>query len=112
MSDNKLPADLLPAFYSWRIHEFSVIAKSCGYALGVHGTMQRDLDLIAVPWTERAVDADVLIQRFCDGLGIQRLGSTSKPHGRLAFSLTLGGAFQADISVTPKRKPSRRNSAT
>lgn len=36
------------------------IARNCGYALALHGSMVNDLDLIAIPWTEEAVDAVVL----------------------------------------------------
>lgn len=30
------------------------VARGCGYAIGLHGSMKRDVDLIAVPWTDEA----------------------------------------------------------
>jgi hypothetical protein len=36
------------------------VAQRLGYALGVHGTLIRDIDLIACPWAEGAVSARVL----------------------------------------------------
>lgn len=103
MSDNKLPANMMPAFYSWRIHEIATAARACGYAIAVHGSMQRDLDLIAVPWTERAVQPKALVDRMCESLGVSCIGGpTTKPHGRVAYTLALGGAFTMDLSVTPR----------
>lgn len=36
-------------------------ARACGYALAIHGTMQRDLDLVAVPWVDEALPAWLVI---------------------------------------------------
>jgi hypothetical protein len=103
MSDNKMPANLMPAFYSWRIHEIATIARAAGYAIAVHGSMQRDLDLVAIPWTERAIAPATLIERLCEGLGIEhRSAPVFKPHGRVAYLLALGGAYQMDLSVMPR----------
>ncbi len=35
------------------------LAHGCGYALTTHGTMRRDIDLVAVPWRDGAVSAQV-----------------------------------------------------
>lgn len=32
-------------------------ARKCGYAIAVHGSLARDLDWLAVPWTGEAVSA-------------------------------------------------------
>jgi len=37
-------------------------ARAHGYALAIHGTVTSDLDLIAVPWTDAALDAETLMQ--------------------------------------------------
>jgi len=37
-----------------------------GYALLLHGTATRDLDLLAVPWTERACEPSYLVRRNID----------------------------------------------
>jgi hypothetical protein len=38
------------------------VAQRLGYALTVHGTLKRDIDLVAVPWTTAAVSAKVLVR--------------------------------------------------
>lgn len=101
-------------------------ARELGYAIGVHGSQKRDLDLMAVPWTVDAVEGPVLVQAityaindsgnhawFADHRTMQETGKwpapAYKPHGRIAFTIILegrGGEF-IDISVMPllKRKP-------
>lgn len=89
-------------------------AETCGYAIGVHGSLRRDIDLIAVPWREGAVDAPGLIERVLtvvkaihgeSGLDAQLLiqGPTEKPCGRLAWAIhlspELGAGPYLDISV-------------
>lgn len=83
-------------------------ARACGYALALHGTMARDLDLLAVPWTEDAADYDTLIDaimKACDGFLIERTSKPEperKPHGRMAWSIHLDGGVFIDLSVMPK----------
>ena len=93
------------------------IAKDHGYALAVHGTAHRDLDLVAIPWIEEASDPLDLIRAFKDATltvkhheDADRLvpdcKPTEKPHGRIAYSLhvTNSGMYGGylDISVMPK----------
>ncbi len=83
------------------------VAKREGYALGVHGSMARDLDLIAAPWTEKACDADELIEHLCRALDATLFETDQKPehkpHGRKAWSLhLLGLGLYLDVSVMPK----------
>lgn len=41
--------------YKRLIEPLRVVARRLGYALVVHGSMLRDLDLVAVPWVEDGV---------------------------------------------------------
>ncbi len=102
-------AALLPALRSK--------ARELGYALGLHGSMVRDLDLIAAPWVDEAVEADVLAKALQDVLGgwVPREGhevlqwaevaKKGKPHGRVAYTLRFGGddLMHVDLSVMPRR---------
>lgn len=101
---SKPAASLMPAMYSHRIHDLQTIARAHGYAIAIHGSMQRDLDVIAVPWTTKAVQPKTLVKRLCDGLDLMFDASrnpTEKPHGRLAWSLhpNSGGSCWLDLSV-------------
>jgi len=103
------------------------IAAQHGYALAVHGSMTRDLDLIAVPWTEEATDALTLVKALKDAIGgithhsemdhyYPTCDPTEKPHGRLAYSLHFTnrgceGAY-IDVSVMPRLSLHNSDSAT
>lgn len=84
-----------------------ICARQQGYAIGTHGTLARDIDLIAVPWTKDAVDAETLIKRIKQNIGGwanpgDKEQPERKPHGRLAWSIhILGTPAYLDISVMP-----------
>jgi hypothetical protein len=109
-------------------------ARKCGYAVGVHGSLARDIDLIAVPWTRDAVSGNELAERLIRT--VERLlgkaskrarwhdrrgrpteaffrghvvapgtkGTQPKPHGRRCWSIHLGGGPYIDLSVMPRRR--------
>lgn len=96
------------------------VARACGYAVAVHGSQrpERDLDLIAAPWTPEAVSADHLVHRLCEEVGlVERQVNTyadpegpriepnpeHKPWGRIAWSLAGCPDHQyVDLSVAPR----------
>lgn len=101
--DGKPLPSLMPAMYSHRLSEIQQCALQCGYAIAVHGSMQRDLDLIAVPWYDDAASPAVLVASMCAALGVslQTGDDRTKPHGRRAYTLLMGGACFMDLSVMP-----------
>lgn len=102
------------------LQQLREVAKEHGYALGVHGSMYRDLDLIAAPWTPEAVEPEELIEALRQAIGgwIRNetewdSNPTKKPHGRLAWSIYTQYAKEGenfylgpylDVSVMPKCK--------
>jgi hypothetical protein len=93
-----------------------LVARSHGYALAVHGSMIRDLDLIAVPWVPQAADAEVLVEALRsavngvlpnpDAVYTEPQGSL-RPHGRRVFSIHAYDSFSGpyiDLSVMPKEQ--------
>lgn len=97
-----------PLCYSLMLQWLSDAANKCGYALGLHGSLSRDLDLIAVPWTEEAVCADQLISAIVDTAGgfiakdSLTVNPEFRPHGRMAYAIQLGRGLYIDISVMPR----------
>lgn len=88
------------------VERVSKIARDCGYAVAVHGSRSRDLDLIAVPWTDGAVGNRELVEALCER-GRFVLGETAgKPHGRVGYVLHgvpgSAGIKYIDLSVTPR----------
>jgi len=90
----------------------SELVREHGYALTVHGTMNLDFDLVAIPWTNDAIDPEDLIKIVADrcnllatgefGTGIYNMNPDIKPHGRKAWLIIIGSGATLDISVMPK----------
>lgn len=103
--------DLLTPEHCREIYErllpgIRAVAWTCGYSIGVHGSMRRDLDLIAAPWIEHAAPAEVLIEQLTTEVHGVRPGAHSiRPHGRRAWSIHLHAHFHMylDISVMPRQ---------
>lgn len=76
-------------------------AYELGYALALHGSLTRDLDVVAVPWTETAVDRDTLLRRLTETAnGFTTDSWTERPHGRSARIIWLGSSGGCiDLSV-------------
>lgn len=91
-------------------------AKALGYAIGLHGSLERDVDLIAVPWAEDAAEPLAVVKAIQDaitdeiGICYRSKEPEAKPHGRFAWTLyfhgavsTTNGAFPfVDLSVLPR----------
>lgn len=80
------------------------LAREVGYAIGVHGTQERDLDLIAAPWTEDAATLNYreVMQHIADGLGARLVEVEGKPLGRRACTIQMDGWYKPiDLSVCP-----------
>lgn len=73
------------AFYS----KARCVAWTLGYALAVHGSFTRDLDVVAIPWAPKPCDPEELVERIAHGTGMFLPGKapTLKPHGRLVWIL-------------------------
>lgn len=116
MSDKDHDFGSLVCIYSQILPRIRKVAKGLGYAVAIHGTMQRDFDLVAVPWTEDALPPSVLVEEvaaivggYVFGDGVDRAGYISKrpfkkPHGRLAWNICWGGKAFIDFSVMPPRR--------
>lgn len=112
----KLAHILLPALRE--------VARRHGYALAIHGSLERDIDLIAVPWREGAIDSSTVIRAIFDvcvaifGHATGPCGWTETegfdppvgslpnpnrlPHGRLGWSILFGTGPYLDISIMPR----------
>lgn len=96
--------DELRRIYQRIIPEIRRVAYHSGYGIGVHGSMRRDLDLIAIPWTEKAVAADILARRIqlslC-GMKQTTYDWEAKPHGRKGTIIVVAMNAFIDLSVSP-----------
>lgn len=108
-----------PQFYAVCFESLQVIAKDLGYNLIIHGSMNRDMDLVAIPWVNEPGSHSDLLKAFCEYLGIKFLTNTkgepchfsTLPGGRSSYVIDLnrGGRwnnyedkqYYLDISITP-----------
>lgn len=89
-----------------RLPPFDIIwkvARDQGYAIGLHGSMKRDCDLIAAPWVEHAALPAALISALCAALNARQIGPVEqKPLGRVAVTIQIDGYFKhIDLSIMP-----------
>ncbi len=76
------------------------IAREHGYALAVHGSVKRDLDLIAVPWVEKPSPPQALVDAFTTAFYFVHVdGPEQKVHGRQVWTLAFPGTCFVDLSV-------------
>lgn len=93
-----------------------------GYAIGVHGSLETDLDLIAAPWVRECSTPQQLaeaIAKAVTGMVVVRTpeqeAADVKPHGRKAFTIRFGlndwkdggksKNLYIDLSVMPPSRP-------
>lgn len=89
-----------------RLPDFRLIwetARALGYAIGLHGSMKRDCDLIAAPWVDNPAHPDDLIKALCVALNATQVGGVeAKPVGRIAVILQIDGYVKhIDLSIMP-----------
>lgn len=110
---HKCGGKLKPMHPSWdeppipAVEPIRSLAREVGYAIGVHGSLERDLDLIAAPWREDAVTATQLAEHIAAGINGRVLAPEEKPLGRWSCNIQIDGWFKLiDLSVAPALSPS------
>lgn len=88
--------------------------RNQGYAVALHGSQIRDLDLLAVPWRRTAIDAKGCAEMIAKAIpGVLLEPVEEKPYGRLAWEIHAlrsaghqwGHGFDqwyVDLSVMPR----------
>jgi len=113
---NRKPIHAKPSLYAVYFHELKEIAEKYGYNLVIHGSLNRDLDLIAIPWQEEIKPHTEMIVEFAKQMGGTLMSESGlysiTNHGRMQYVLNLhrttgeGEHFRdeeyyLDISVIP-----------
>lgn len=94
-----------PLLYLTVYPKLRQVAIDNGYTLALHGSVTRDLDLIAIAWTKKAVTPKELVTEFLNVLkdGYIKPEDTPyegvKPFSRLTFPIHLGRGAYIDLSV-------------
>lgn len=104
MSENKA---YLPLVYATFYPGLRDIARKHGYALALHGSLMRDMDILLVPWDDTVEPIETVLNEMGSYYGFTTNGEgnyfdkpTTKPHGRVAYIIQTGIGY-LDISVMP-----------
>ena len=98
------------AAYAALITPIRRVAERFGYAVAQHGSLARDIDLVAIPWTDEAVAPELLVEAIAELVKSYEGGSfgtvdadcpRDKPHGRRAWSIH-GWQYYIDLSIMPR----------
>lgn len=83
--------------------ELADFVKYYGYALGVHGSMNRDFDLICVPWRKAVTSHGTVVKKLIEVFALEQIGEPEvKNHGRVAYTLAVSfGECFFDLSFMP-----------
>lgn len=106
------PKGYIAGAYAFMLPLLQEKVRPLGYALAVHGSMNRDLDLIAVPWDDGLVAPAADVYRAIWALvspyrsALKEWGPERKPHGRITWIIPLHAGASIDLSVMPRRRKS------
>lgn len=83
--------------------ELCKIFQKHGWALTVHGSLARDLDLVAIPWIPVVSEPSVVLEEVFKTFWIRPIGRFSlKEHNRTCITLSVGhGHCSIDLSFMP-----------
>lgn len=116
------PIHVKPLFYANCYQGLKEIALKYGYNLLIHGSLNRDFDLVAIPWAEEIGSYEEMLNEFVENLGGHIMPETEELrqitancyHGRRIYVINLnrGGKktnyedpqWYLDISILPVGK--------
>jgi hypothetical protein len=108
MSDreNKPRPNYAPVYAAAMYPGLAAIAQKHGYALAIHGSLARDLDVIAIPWTQEAGEPQAILDEVLRTYALSLMEEIGhKPHGRLAYTLSCGwGECSIDFQFMPRKE--------
>jgi hypothetical protein len=92
------PVQVKPGLYAIFYEHLKQIAEQYGYNLVVHGSMHRDMDLIAIPWSDTPRSEQEMIGEFEEYLTGKK--TPLRPNGEIYYSTLPGGrhAYTIDLN--------------
>lgn len=89
--------------YAAMYPEIAATVRKHGYALAIHGSLQRDFDLIAIPWIAKPSSPAEVVSVLTTEFSLKLIGKgTPMPHGRTVFTLSCGwGECAIDLGFMP-----------
>lgn len=101
------PANNAP-IYIGLYPQLAELTRRHGYALAVHGSIARDFDLVAIPWTTEASEPQAVVDEITSTFAFKEVGGERaiKEHGRIVYTLIVSfGECFLDFSFVPRTTP-------
>lgn len=97
------PQPSLAPVYCAMYPELAKLVRKFGYALAIHGSLQRDFDLICVPWVEDPLPTRLVVDEITKEFAFTEVGEPEfRHHGRIVHTLSYGfGECFLDLSFMP-----------
>lgn len=101
MSTEPKPIHAKPSLYAFYFSVIKEVGLKYGYNIVLHGSLARDLDLVAIPWQEEIGDKDLMIDEIAQIIGgvvmmfdrsvddLEGKRFTMKPFGRMAYIINI-----------------------
>lgn len=93
------------AFYACIWPDLMNAAMNCGWALGLHGSLQSDMDIMAMPWVEGARPVEEMMQALSDVFSkspfkkYHTIAHHGKPNNRIVYTMSIWSDFYLDINI-------------
>lgn len=89
-------------FWTFMLPAIRKVAYENGWAIGVHGSIIHDLDLMAMPWVEKHCSADALASAIAQVISSNNRepikNDTEKPNNRIVYTIFAGNTY-IDLNV-------------
>ena len=93
------------AFYASLWPDLREAALDCGWALGLHGSLASDMDIMAMPWTENAIHPLEMILKLKKCFTDTKIdvSETPMPNNRMVYILSIWADFYLDINIIQRQ---------
>lgn len=100
------PIHAKPSLFAFYFEIIKKIGLKYGYNIVLHGSMNRDLDLIAIPWEENISDKELMVDEIVQVIGGTLLMQNRpvndtigtrfdyKPHNRIVYIININRDFE------------------
>lgn len=110
------PIHAKPSLYSFYFEVIKEIGLKYGYNIVLHGSMNRDLDLIAIPWEETIGDKEKMVDEIVSVIGgVLSMQNRSvdnpigtrfglKPNGRIVYIININRDIEYKYNIISEIK--------
>lgn len=106
------PIHAKPSLYALYFEMIKKVGKDYGYNIVLHGSLNTDLDLIAIPWVEKIGDRDKMVDDIAELIGGEVMMQnrsvdneegvrwSETHHGRLHYIINIHRGFEYKFNGT------------